>query len=117
MLALSIREPWAYCILYLGKDVENRTWPTKERGRIYIHVSKSFDYNGYRWLLEKSDIIVPTKESFWLGGIVGSVEIIDCVTKYNSPWFFGPYGFVLRNPVKEKFRPYKGQLGFFEVEL
>ena len=49
------------------------------------------------------------------GGIIGSVEIVDCVTESKSPWFFGRYGFVLRNPVALPFRPFKGMLGFFDV--
>ena len=40
MLALSIRQPWASLILKAGKDIENRDWPTKFRGRILIHAAK-----------------------------------------------------------------------------
>ena len=40
MLALSIRQPWASLILNAGKDIENRCWPTKVRGRILIHAAK-----------------------------------------------------------------------------
>ena len=37
---------------------------------------------------------------------------------YRSPWFEGPFGLVLANPVAyDKPIPYKGQLGFFEVTL
>ena len=39
MLALSIRQPWAWLILRAGKDVENRDWSTKVRGRVLIHAS------------------------------------------------------------------------------
>jgi len=43
---------------------------------------------------------------------------MDCVTSSRSKWFFGPYGFVLKNPVEfEKPIPFKGKLGLFEVEL
>lgn len=34
MIALSIRQPWAWHILHSGKDIENRDWPTKFRGRV-----------------------------------------------------------------------------------
>ena len=40
MLALSIRQPWASLILKAGKNIENRDWPTKYRGRILIHAAK-----------------------------------------------------------------------------
>ena len=38
--ALSVRQPWAWALLYGGKTIENRTWPTRHRGRIWIHASE-----------------------------------------------------------------------------
>ena len=49
------------------------------------------------------------------GGIIGSVNLADCVYQSDSPWFQGPYGFVLRDPKPLPFIPFKGQLGFFDV--
>ncbi len=43
MLALSIRQPWAYLIASGIKTIENRSWPTKHRGPFIIHASKLFD--------------------------------------------------------------------------
>ena len=40
MKALSIRQPWAWLIIHGGKDIENRCWPTKFRGRMLIHAAK-----------------------------------------------------------------------------
>lgn len=37
--ALSITQPWAGAIAWLGKDVENRTWGTDYRGSLLIHAS------------------------------------------------------------------------------
>ena len=37
MKALSIKQPWASLIAHGIKDIENRTWKTNFRGRIYIH--------------------------------------------------------------------------------
>jgi len=113
--ALSFRQPWAWAILNRGKDIENRTWNTNFRGEIYIHASKTFDLDGQEYLLSK-DICSPTKHFTQKGGIVGTVEIVDCVTKSDSEWFFGPYGFVFENPKEMLFTPYKGQLGFFNVD-
>jgi hypothetical protein len=48
---------------------------------------------------------------------VGSVEIVDCVTVSDSPWFDGRYGFVLRNPEPLPFRPMRGALGFFRAPV
>ena len=49
------------------------------------------------------------------GGIIGSVEIVDCVRESASPWFVGEFGFALRDPQPLPFVPWKGQLGFFDV--
>lgn len=50
------------------------------------------------------------------GAIVGQVDVVDCISRDGGPWFFGPYGFVLRNPVSfARPIPCKGALGFFEV--
>ena len=37
--ALSVRQPWAWALLYGGKTVDNRTWMRRYRGRIWIHAS------------------------------------------------------------------------------
>jgi len=115
--ALSIKQPWAWAILHAGKDIENRTWKTDYRGRVLIHTGKKFDAIGWEALKDATRFHhkVPDKSEFLFGGIVGSVEIVDVVENSPSPWFQGPYGFVLRNPVEYDFFPLRGQLGFFEV--
>ncbi len=116
MKALSIQQPWASMILCEGKDIENRTWETKIRGRIFIHVGKNYSVDGHLWIENHFGIKVPAECSVLLGGIIGSVEIVDCVTSHDSKWFFGPFGFVLKNPIVLPFRECKGRLGFFEVD-
>ncbi|MFC4006545.1 hypothetical protein ACFOY2_04890 [Nonomuraea purpurea] len=37
MKALTVRQPWAFAIAQLGKNVENRTWSTTHRGPLAIH--------------------------------------------------------------------------------
>jgi hypothetical protein len=122
MKALSIRQPWAWLIAEGYKDIENRSWTTNFRGRIYIHAGKRFDDNALYWLREKG--IGPIEElalhsrELPREAIIGEVDIMDRVTSSTSPWFIGPYGFVLANPVKyESFIPCKGRLGFFEPSL
>ncbi len=105
MKALSIRQPWCHHILHSGKDVENRDWPTRFRGDVLMHASLSLE--------EDRDFI--RAHDLPLGGIVGVVEIVDCVTAMDSRWFFGRYGFVLRNPRPIELIPCKGALGFFNV--
>lgn len=124
-IALSIRQPWAWAILYAGKDIENRTWSTRFRGRILIHASKKPDNCGDEWInfIHSSAISlgmnakdIPAARNLGFGGIVGEAEIVDCVTDYESLWFGGPYGFVLKNTKPLPFQPYKGALGFFKVQ-
>lgn len=42
--ALSIINPVSYLVCTGLKDVENRTWTTDYRGRIYVHSSGGYDY-------------------------------------------------------------------------
>lgn len=120
MIALSIRQPWASLILKAGKDIENRCWPTKYRGRILIHAAKGCTRDELDDALDFAELACGVRYTVDLktiprGGIVGSVEIVDCVKHSASRWFIGDYGFVLRDPRPLPFRPWKGQLGFFGV--
>jgi hypothetical protein len=52
------------------------------------------------------------------GCILGSITVVGQVTQTQSPWFVGPYGYVLEYPeVLSKPIPYKGRLGFFKPEI
>lgn len=124
MKALSIRQPWAWLILNGGKDIENRTWPTKVRGRILIHAAKGLTRDEWAdaWEFASGSGASPKAvearinfDNIQRGGIVGSVEIVDCVDRSDSRWFMGRYGFMLRDPRPLPFVPFKGQLGFFDV--
>ncbi|MGC4075454.1 MAG: ASCH domain-containing protein [Rubrivivax sp.] len=118
MLALSIRQPWAWLILHAGKDVENRTWPTRYRGRVWIHAGKGCTRREWAEAAAFAAMcghwITPPLEDLPRGGIVGSVVITGCKTAVESPWFAGPWGFTLERPEAQTFRPCDGRLGFFE---
>ena len=117
MKALSIRQPWAWLIVNGFKDIENRSWPTNFRGRIYVHTGKKMDPGWFPGLfqhVEGQNIRLPFE--YALGAIVGEVDIVECVTESASPWFSGPYGFLLACPLAyETPVPYRGRLSFFEV--
>ena len=49
-MALSVWQPWAYLLVTGVKDVENRTWRTNHRSRLWIHASQRFDQEAYRAL-------------------------------------------------------------------
>ena len=116
MLTLSIIQPWAWLIVTGHKDVENRTWPTKVRGRIQVHAGQKFDADGYEWVRRYFPLIdLPIPQEFERGGVVGRVRIVDCVEQLDSPWFFGPFGFVLDRAEMVRFMPCRGKLRFFQV--
>ena len=115
---LSVRQPWAWLIVNGHKDIENRDWPTRLRGRILIHAGKAMTRDDYEacqifMAAQSIDVQLPDFDSLPRGGIVGEVVITDCVSASESPWFVGRFGFVLANAKVNTFMPYKGQLGFF----
>ena len=129
---LSIRQPWAWLILNAGKDIENRCWPTKFRGRFLIHAAKGCtktEYEDALWFAGDFEqrtvaathlpgspaVRVPEIKDLPRGGIVGVAEIVDCVDESESDWFVGEYGFVLRNVEPLEFLPVTGALGFFRL--
>lgn len=129
MKALSIRQPWASLIIDGVKDIENRTWRTKERGRILVHASKTYDYFALAWITgnqRRRNLVRgrwPTVEP--QGALIGTVEVVECLSAAFyvgadisappvTPWWTGPYGYVLAHPIKfEKPIPCRGQLGFW----
>ncbi len=113
MKALSIKQPWAHLILFHGKDIENRTWPTRFRGEFLIHTGKKVDPDG--WGFAENILGIKLPKDLPTGGIVGRSKIIDCINSSPSKWFFGPHGFVLEYAWPLQFQPYRGQLSFFEV--
>lgn len=126
MKALSIRQPWAWLIVNGHKDVENRTWSTGFRGDFLVHAGKVMTAAEYadvcRFLhgdprLEHLLDVLPRAGDLELGGIVGSAHLIETDVYIGSPWYMGAIGFRLREGKPLPFRPLKGALGFFEVEL
>lgn len=118
MKALSIRNPWAWLILHGGKDIENRTWATKHRGQFLIHASKGMTRREYvdvfKYAAERR-ASVPPFDQLQRGGIIGAVDLVDCVKESASPWYMGEVAFVLANPRPLPFIECGGALGFFNV--
>jgi hypothetical protein len=121
--AISIRQPWAWLIVHGSKDIENRSWPTKFRGRVLVHAAKGMSTREYNAACESAYdsrgfmFWIPPASSLPRGGIVGEVEIVGCVDRSSSEWFMGGFGFVLRNPKALPFIPCRGALGFFQPAL
>lgn len=112
--ALSVRQPWTWLIVNGLKDIENRPRRTHYRAPLLIHAGLSLA--GYtenaEWVKRKHGISVPLEVD--TGGIVGVVDLIDCVESHKSKWFAkGSFGWVLANPRRLKFCQCKGALGLF----
>ena len=119
MKALSIRQPWAWLIVNGHKDIENRQWRTHYRGKILVHAAKGMtreEHGVASRMASELGVEIPDYEDLERGGIVGEVEIVDCVDVDPSPWFIGTWGFLLKEPKPLPFAPCKGRLGFFKVE-
>jgi hypothetical protein len=100
MKTLTIKNPWALLIAAGIKDIENRTWRTKFRGRIYIHAGQSLACNKFGDLgglmtadqIQAIGLDAPEvrklifKSAFNQSMIIGEVDIVDCVLNHPSVW-------------------------------
>jgi hypothetical protein len=128
MLALSVRQPWAWAIIHAGKDVENRSWSPAggnarqarqlavQGERIAIHAAAGMTQLEYHefadfWFgdLGRHEPM-PGLKFIDRGGIIGTVRLVDVITASPSRWFFGPLGLVLAEPEPRPFQPCKGTI-------
>ena len=121
---LSIRQPWAWFILHGGKNIENRSRRTNHRGWFLIHASKSdvfsetasalyFAHNTCKIPRSK----LPVLDDLVRGGIVGMAKLGNCASFHESPWFVGPWGYVLDEVQPLEFYACAGRLGLFPLPL
>jgi hypothetical protein len=138
MKALTIKQPWASLIVEGIKDIENRTWRTNFRGRIYVHCSKPTKFDVQMTDPQTIAAMPVLKQAFdgtmAFGAIIGEVDIIDCVLNHSSIWAehkatkiktvdgvkteveVPVWNWVLANPVKydKPILNVKGALSFWE---
>jgi hypothetical protein len=119
----------AWAILHAGKNVENRTWRTHQRGPLLIHVAllrKSYDRQDAALWPELYGVELPAWEELATGAIIGTVEVVDCVEVgpggdlgefgESARAREGMYGWVLANPRPfAKPIPLRGARMLFEV--
>ena len=95
MIAISVKQPWAYLLCAGIKGIENRTWelPEKYKGkRVLIHASAKTDKEPYM-LFDDAQIeaigydIMDVVASYHANSaIIGSVVFTDCVINHQSVW-------------------------------
>lgn len=136
--ALSLYAPWCWAILHAGKDIENRSWrpwsgDARFRGWFWLHASLFGGPSGRKRedlddecfaassVAQEAGRHADRRElADWSlarrGQILGRVRVVDAVERSASPWFFGPLGLVLAEPIA-LVTPVacKGALGFWQV--
>jgi hypothetical protein len=112
----------AWALLFAGKDVESRAFPTAQRGRVLVHAASE------RASLRES--MARRAEVSFLAGlppsalprilmrraILGSIEIVDCVEDSRSKWAVpGRHHWICRNPqpLDEPIHDVDGELEFW----
>ena len=121
VLALSVRQPWAWAIIHGGKVIENRSLAAIRAGNmtpgtICIHAAAGMrqdEYHWGAWRLAKHGVACPSPANLPRGGIVGVVDVVEIVTQSTSEWFGGEAGLRLANPKPVEPIPAKGALGYF----
>lgn len=89
---LSVIQPWAWALVFAGKEVENRVWRSNYRGRLLIHapatrLSKANMEWARRELARCARVgLDEIPEEFGHSQILGSVELVDCREGKRSRW-------------------------------
>ena len=113
MKAISIRQPWAHLVVAGIKTIENRHWSTNYRGVVLIHASVNRDRDAHHDL-RRLRLRVP--DELVRGALIGYAELVDVITESPDKFFWGPFGFVLRNAqALKKPIPLIGRSKLFDV--
>ncbi len=121
---ITVKQPWAWFLAKGYKPVENRTWYTNYRGPILVQSSKApkFDFSEAQFLMHHfgipdSEILEPDDPATSTGSIVGITMLTDCVSHHASPFFTGPYGFVMDQARQTEPFEIRGKLNIFNYPL
>ncbi|MFK4726316.1 hypothetical protein ABIE89_007416 [Bradyrhizobium niftali] len=91
------------------KDVENRSWATGYRGPVLIHASQRPDDITPADIERRFAVRLTGEQP--RGGVIGMVEIVNCVRPHPSRWYAPDhFAFVLANPRPLPFVRWKGSL-------
>ena len=129
---LSVRQPWAWALLHGGKTIENRTWSTRYRGRIWIHagmrenrdvIDEAVRLVAQSWKSSPRRALEHYRAHDQRGAILGSVILIDCCwldeltpndPLRSNPWVGGdPCLWRVKDPELCKPWPTPGRLGLW----
>lgn len=75
VIAITVRQPWAFAIAQLQKNIENRVWTTSHRGLLAVHAGGTWDGDrAARRVFELSGALVVKTD---MAAIVAVVELVD----------------------------------------
>lgn len=132
---LTFIQPWATAVAFAGKDVENRSWRTHYRGPLAIHAGGSSPDDVLDELLRAERGGPRRPLSHWIrrgrrrcelptdaeavprSHVVAIAMLVDCVERSASPWFGGPFGWVLGGVVPVEPVPMTGGLSLWDCEF
>lgn len=122
MYALTVKQPWAWAIMRGLKGVENRTWepaPAAVGQLVALHAGKAFDKAGYAdfgEILRQTGASLPEMDVYQYGAVIAVARLKAVVKQSPSPWFFGPFGWVLSDVVALPVPvPCRGALGLWQL--
>lgn len=122
-IALSVRQPWAWALIYARKDIENRgRWIRLKAHpqRLAIHAAQGMTQSEYgsarAYIKSHCGIECPPPAELVRGGIIGAVDVLGVTKRSTSPWFMGPYGLMVDRPLACEPIPAAGALGYFTWE-
>lgn len=95
---LTVRQPWAYAIAQLGKDVENRPRTSRYRGLLAIHagllVGHRSEYaDALHAIAENADVTTPAVDAgaHTRGAIVAVARLVNaCSASLHAGWHDRP---------------------------
>lgn len=118
MYALTIKQPWLYAIMHLGKRIENRTWRPPEKAlkqRIALHAAIRDDIEGEEAIYKMTGHPIQW-HLIGRGCILATATLSGWVESSSDRWFAGPYGWIFNNIHRLTKPAYcKGSQGLWQV--
>lgn len=133
MKALTLKAPWAFAVVALGKRVENRTWrpPVSLIGqRIAIHAGAGGTAKEKKavsdiyarckssgsWLKYAQRVLHHERSAIVATAVISSVRHIDDISESErTPWHVGPWCWELTDVREVQPVAVKGRLGLWNV--
>lgn len=131
-VALAVRQPWASLLCCGIKDIENRSWTTDYRGRLFIvasatNVSAQLEEDDMLMSMVQKHInsgVLPPLHALQTSAVIGYVDLVDCsLEPSNSFWSIGAWdshnvNWVIKNAYifdEPQLVGIKGKLNLFEI--